>query len=57
MVVLPYLRPMATITQDTLGWYGWMKGAPGARRHRHAGRSYTMGCSRAQIITTAATRI
>ncbi len=20
---LPYLRPMATITHDTLGWYGW----------------------------------
>jgi uncharacterized protein YcgI (DUF1989 family) len=20
---LPHLRPMATITQDTLGWYGW----------------------------------
>jgi len=20
---LPYLRPMATITYDTLGWYGW----------------------------------
>ena len=20
---LPYLRPMATITRDTLGWYGW----------------------------------
>ncbi|MBS0561942.1 MAG: DUF1989 domain-containing protein [Proteobacteria bacterium] len=20
---LPYLRPMATITEDTLGWYGW----------------------------------
>ena len=20
---LPYLRPLATITHDTLGWYGW----------------------------------
>ena len=33
----PYLRPMATITHDTLGWYGVdALRRPGARRDRHA---------------------
>ncbi|WP_117194393.1 urea carboxylase-associated family protein [Rhizobium terrae] len=26
---LPYLRPMATITHDTLGWYGWDRDGSG----------------------------
>jgi uncharacterized protein len=36
----PRLRPMATITHDTLDWYGWDEdGAGGARCHRHTMRS------------------
>ena len=35
----PKLRPMTTITHDTLDWYGWdEEWRWGARRHRHAMR-------------------